>query len=240
MRGQVFDELCIEFWRPECTGKYAEVAANLIISIGQLLTNNRVIDFGCGIGQIATELGKRGLIVTGIERSDHAFKEATRKPHVNCSFLHSDWSDFQTKGQFECAVFWRTTLCAGRDKDLQSLLVAHNSLLDGGRVIIESRNWSHDLRFFENSSERFCELGKLHETHTFNDKTGIQTTREHFETDSGEVVRSYETQRYSISELENLLELAGFSDLQAFDETGSVLNRKSKRLIMRAVKRGLA
>lgn len=143
-KDQVFDRLCIDVWRAELSGERAHRAAGLIIELASLRTGSRVVDFGCGIGQIALKLAQQGVRVTGIDRSHDAIAEArSTAGHSLTVFIETDWRAYVSENTFDCALFWYTTLCSGHelDLDLEALSTARRSLHNAGVLLVETRHW---------------------------------------------------------------------------------------------------
>lgn len=231
---QIFDRLCLEFWNAEASGDRAQRAADQICSLAGLGEGSAVIDYGSGIGQVALALAERGVCVTGVERSEAAILKARQIDHSLCTFIEADWRSYAPDTVFDCAIFWRTTLCAGSGLDFQALCAARRALKSGGVLLVESRHWDRMNRQFQEQSERLFGDGKLVEEHAYDPLTGIQTTKEHYLLNDLVVRRRYQTRRYGFPELRDMCQRAGFRDIDGFDEIGAKLNNESERAVLRA------
>ncbi len=71
----------------------------------------RAVDLGCGLGNYAIWLAKKGFDVTGIDLSEKAVKLAAKQTElqkVNCRFFAADLTDpeFKTDSKYEFAYDW--------------------------------------------------------------------------------------------------------------------------------------
>jgi len=197
---QIFDQLCIDAWRAELSRDRALSAARIIINLAVLHQGSLVADFGCGVGLISLALAKNGMHVFGIDRSGAAIAEAEKVALPQCVFLESDWQDCVLPEPVDCAFFWFTSLCAGRERDLQALQVARRSLKDNGVLLLETRHWDRMIRQFQCRSERRSGVLTLIELHSYNPLTGFQETEEIYSTGGTTIRRQYHTRRYTFPE----------------------------------------
>lgn len=234
MEEQIFDRLCVDAWREEYSEDRARVAAKKIVDIASLSSESQVLDFGCGAGGISKELACLGLQVTGIDRSRAAIAEAKHDAHPLCTFVEADWRGFSPADEFDCALFWGTTLCSGEEADLESLRTARRCLREAGLLIVEMRHWDRMVRRFEARSERRSQDCVLVENHVYDPLTGVQSTEECFSFGQSRVERRYQTRRYSFAELRGMCLRAGFDTVEGFDETGAGLSNQSERAVLLA------
>lgn len=234
MNEQTFDELSIEAWRTSLSAERAHQAARLIRTLGMLHPGSLVIDFGCGTGQIAVALAGEGMRVLGIDRSPVAIAEAKQVSHPLCTFLEADWREYDPMASADCALFWFTTLCSGRESDVHALSIARRSLNSDGVLLLETRHWDRMVRRFHAHSERRGGSIVLKEHHSYDPVTGFQSTQEFYSTGDATIQRQYQTRRYSFPELSDMCFLAGFQAVEGFDEAGNHLSNDSERLVLRA------
>jgi SAM-dependent methyltransferase len=231
---QIFDRLCLDAWRTEQSQDRARATAKLVSNLASLGLGSHVVDFGCGTGRIATELALSGVRVVGIDRSRAAIAEAKHDAHPLCTFLEADWRHFSAADEFDCALFWGTTLCSGDESDLESLRTARRCLNETGVLIVETRHWDRMVRRFEARSERRSQDCVLVEDHVYDPVTGVQSTEECYSLGQREVQRRYQTRRYSFAELRGMCLRAGFATVEGYDETGARLSNESERAVLLA------
>ncbi|MEQ1864876.1 MAG: class I SAM-dependent methyltransferase [Micropepsaceae bacterium] len=233
MEEQKFDKLYFDFWKPELFGERLERECNLIVQIAELAPGSAILDLGAGIGRISFALADRGMKVIAVERSDIAVAEAALTPHPRCQFITGNWRDRPWgQQQFDCALLWFTTLCAGRTFDVETLAIARSALVDHGTLLLETRHWDRPNRQFDRISERRSSNGRLIENHAYDPATGIQTTEEHFMFASNSLRRKYEIRRYSFAELREMCLQVGFHHVDGYDERGRALSNESERAVL--------
>lgn len=69
-----------------------------------LLPGQSVLDLGCGTGEIAKELFKKGAIVTGVDQNPELLENA-KKTCPDASFLLGDLNSLQIKPESSCYGF---------------------------------------------------------------------------------------------------------------------------------------
>lgn len=238
MEVQIFDRLWINAWRVELTCVRANRAAKLIKNLAELGAHSSVIDFGCGTGLIAHSLSQYGVCVTGIDRSADVILEANCLSNPLCQFILADWRKFKPERSHDCAIFWFTTLCSGKELDTETLGIARSALRSDGILLIETRHWDRMPRRFDTCSERRSDGCTLVEHHSYDPETGIQTTEERYFIGTKTVSRTYQTRRYGFAELRDMCLQAGFDHVEGFDEAGLALSEGSERMVLRGRLRG--
>lgn len=234
MQEQIFDNVCLGFWASESSAGRTHKAAELIWRLASLQEGATVLDYGSGVGKIALALAKRGVRVTGVERSGAAMRQARRISHRHCSFVESDWENYRPDRRFDCTLFWRTTLCAGTDADFRALRYARRALKPGGCLLVETRHWDAIPRPFQSRTERCCALGRLVESHSYDPVSGVQATEEAYFVKGSRVNRLYHTRRYVFAELADMCRRAGYAHVDGFDGAGTTLTNLSERMVLRA------
>ncbi|AHF99775.1 methyltransferase type 11 [Halostagnicola larsenii XH-48] len=96
--------------------------------------DERVLDVGCGTGQLTAKIAARGAEVIGIDQSE-AMIDRARSSHSNCSFIRADATEFDPDEPFD-AVFSNAALhwISEQDAVLESI---RNALRSGGRFVAE-------------------------------------------------------------------------------------------------------
>lgn len=234
MEEQIFDRLCLDAWKGDLPGDQAVSAAELIFRLADLRPGYRLLDLGCGVGQIANAIAAWDVRVTGVDRSHEAIARAGASAEAPCTFIECDWRDFEASEPFDCVLFWRTTLCAGDEEDYQILCHVRGLLGRSGTLLVEMRHWDRMERTFQEKTMRHGDNYVLVESHSYDPLTGIQTSEEHYSGDDVDVRRRYHTRRYTFAELRGMCRRAGFDRIDGFDETGKPLSNYSHRAILRA------
>ena len=63
-----------------------------------------LLDIGCGTGNHALPLARRGYSVAGVDRSPAMLAQARAKAGDNCDFFEGDARDFELDAQFDAAI----------------------------------------------------------------------------------------------------------------------------------------
>ncbi len=124
-------------WNPDLyTNKHAfvyEYGASLI----QLLApqkNERILDVGCGAGQLAEQISKSGATVIGIDQSADMIQKA-KSNYPQLEFHVMDAANFSFKTPFD-AVFSNATMHWVLEKE-KAIECIGNTLKKGGRFVLE-------------------------------------------------------------------------------------------------------
>lgn len=127
----------MDFW---CSTLYDEshgFVSNYGESILALLApkkGERILDVGCGTGDLANEIAKSGSIIKGVDRSSNMVKQAQKK-YPNLHFDTLDVYSMNYQDEFD-AVFSNATLhwVTEPKKALEKI---YQSLDTGGRIVAE-------------------------------------------------------------------------------------------------------
>jgi ubiquinone/menaquinone biosynthesis C-methylase UbiE len=105
-----------------------------LIDMLALMEGERILDLGCGTGDLAYKLDKCGVHVVGVDMSESMIKQAISK-YPNLKFEVRDATDLHYKEVFD-AVFSNATLhwVKPPKKALDSM---HRALKHGGRFVAE-------------------------------------------------------------------------------------------------------
>ncbi|HEX5227890.1 MAG TPA: methyltransferase domain-containing protein [Bryobacteraceae bacterium] len=94
----------------------------------------RILDLGCGTGQLTAEIARRGAKVTGLDQSEDMLDEA-RKNFPEIPFLVGDAARFSFPEPFD-AVFSNAVLHWVKDAEGAAASMAR-ALRPGGRLVVE-------------------------------------------------------------------------------------------------------
>jgi SAM-dependent methyltransferase len=105
-----------------------------------LSAGDRLLDLACGPGLYAAELGRRGVVVTGIDVSPAAIREArARCAGLPCDFTCADMRSIDLSGGcFDAALILFGQLAVQPPADVEGLLVrVRAGLARSGRLVVE-------------------------------------------------------------------------------------------------------
>lgn len=114
--------------------RFVSQYGNSLVDLFQPKEGEKVLDLGCGTGDLAYDMYQRGADVVGIDASKEMIRSARNK-YPQLTFYERDANnidlDTQFQGVFSNAVLhWIKT----PDRVLKSV---HNVLCDGGRFVVE-------------------------------------------------------------------------------------------------------
>lgn len=122
--------------------RVARVATFICETLG-LVTDSRVLDVGCGMGNHALALAGRGCLVTAIDANDYMVDHCRRvtadEPRVTAE--KRDFHQMTYDTVFDAAICLGNTLGYGsREDDVRAVERMAASLVPGGRLLIELHN----------------------------------------------------------------------------------------------------
>lgn len=94
----------------------------------------RILDLGCGTGQLACSIASEGALVTGIDKSQEMIAKA-QEEYPSLTFMVKDATDFQFDAPFD-AIFSNATLHWVNEKE-KAIACMYNNLAKGGRLVLE-------------------------------------------------------------------------------------------------------
>lgn len=164
---------------------------NFVFKYGEDLINwlqpkedERILDVGCGTGELTNELSKSGATIVGIDASEQMIRKA-KEQFPNIEFFVKDATNFSFDEPFD-AAFSNATLHWINDQ-LKALQCVYNSLKEGGRFVFEMGG-KHNIESIHNAVKKAMEEAGL--------KDNIPTVSNYFP---------------SVAEQTNLLEQAAFT-----------------------------
>ena len=103
--GKVFNEVAVEYDRHRPT--YPDELVDRACEVAGIGDGYRVLEIGCGTGQLTRSLLARGLRVTALEPGDHLIRvaEENLKDAGDVEFVHARLEDMQLPGESYEAVF---------------------------------------------------------------------------------------------------------------------------------------
>jgi SAM-dependent methyltransferase len=134
----------------------AEIEVDQILALAGL-ESGRVLDLACGPGRHAVEFAKRGFQVTGVDRSAFLLAKASERAGtvgVEIEWLEEDMRRFQRLRAFNLAINMYTAFGYFDEKaeDVQVLKGLHDSLVQGGALVMDMGGKEWIARHFEATS----------------------------------------------------------------------------------------
>jgi SAM-dependent methyltransferase len=143
---------------------------------------DRVLDVGCGPGRHAHELGRRGIVVHGVDISQRFVDLARADAPAGVTFERADARDLRFDGAFDAVI----SLCQGAfgladggvgetpiDPDGAVLAGIARAVRPGGRVALSAFSAYFQVRWLDPERGSFdAERGVNHERTTIKDETG--------------------------------------------------------------------
>lgn len=201
------------------------------------------LDLGCGPGRHSIAMAKRGIEVTGVDRTAHYLelaKAAAESARARVEWIQEDMRDFSRKGEYDLAIIMFSTLgfFESEEDDLKVLRNMHRSLCQGGTLVLElaGKEWIAE-HFEDTSCDDLPDGSVLVQRHKVID----DWRRIHNEwiLIKGEVAKTFkfDMRIYSGTELSDRLLQVGFRSVSLFgDLKGGDFTYGSKRLVAVAVK----
>ncbi|QGH32624.1 methyltransferase domain-containing protein [Gracilibacillus salitolerans] len=127
----------MDFWSSALYDERHRFVSDLGEGVMNLLSpkeGERILDVGCGTGDLANEMDKMGANITGVDRSANMIQEAQNK-YPNLHFQTMDVYNMEFHNEFD-AVFSNATL-HWVTKPKQALERLYESLHSGGRLVAE-------------------------------------------------------------------------------------------------------
>ena len=110
----------------------------------------KILDIGCGTGQLTNKIHGTGAIVTGIDASQEMIRKAEEN-YSDIKFFVKDATDFSFDSKFD-AVFSNATL-HWINKQKETLQCIYNVLKKGGRFVFEMGG-KHNIESIHNAIKK--------------------------------------------------------------------------------------
>lgn len=208
-----------------------------------LQSGSRILDLACGIGRHAMIMARRGYEVAGMDLSmpllQIALNEA-QKRSIPVKFVHGDMRTMNFQSIFDGCYMWQTSFGYFDDPtNFKVLQGVNRALKPGGRFLLDVIN--RDYIVGEMPNRAWWE-GKecifLEEVDFDNTQSVLHTKRSYiYEDGTAPLEQNFYIRLYSLHELLNLMQGAGFRVLEVSGELGQrthFLGASSTRLLILA------
>jgi SAM-dependent methyltransferase len=200
-----------------------------------------VLDLGCGHGRHANLLAERGYLVVGLDRSagflDVARRDAAARG-VNPIYAQADLRELDATAEFDRVVCLFDVFGLHRDhENLDVLRRVHRALRPGGRFCLDVRNRDWMIRAIQPVTVLQKGADLMIDRHTFDPLSG-RLVDFRLIVRGGKVKEApFSVRLYSFSELNGLLEQAGFTVTAAFGSwEGAPISLQHNRMVILAEK----
>ncbi len=213
-----------------------------VIALTGLKPGASVLDLCCGVGRCSFELARRGLKVTGVDRTASYLAKARKQAaqeNLDVELIQDDMRMFVRPESFDCVIsmFTSWTFFEDPDEDRQVIMNAYSSLKPGGKLVIQTHGKETLAHIFhERSWDERDGVIWLYEREVRNNWSWMHNRWIMFK--GNERIEGEITHRlYAGSEIVALLKDCGFSKVELFgDLDGSPYNQRAKQMITIGVK----
>ncbi|MFI5306417.1 MAG: class I SAM-dependent methyltransferase [Polyangiales bacterium] len=230
--------------RPPTAAQIAKQVDFVEASLG-LARGAIVLDVGCGLGQHAIELSRRGYLVVGLDLSLAMITraaEAAQQLGLKINFVHADIREMEFDGAFDAAICMGTTLGFFDEEANRDMLTRlYNALKPGGRLLIDVVNRDYvigaqpNLVWFEGDG---CVCMEESDFNYFNSRLTVKRTM--MREDGRQANAEYSLRLYSLHDLGQLMQQSGFRVIEVSGQEairGAFFGVQSPRILMLAERR---
>ncbi len=209
-----------------------------IVEILDLRRRDRVLDLCCGIGRHSLELARRGYHVTGGDLTKTYIEEARSKAkeeRLDIEFIREDMMDFKREETYHAAlsIFSSFGYFKKEEDNLKVIDNVYSSLEPGGKFLVDVIGKEVLARIYTKKNWEKMDEGYFLEERIIKNDWGLLENRWILIKDDGVKKGSFYTQLYSARELQNILEKAGFVDIEVYgDLDRSRYDENASRLIV--------
>ncbi|MGC9947700.1 MAG: class I SAM-dependent methyltransferase [Bryobacteraceae bacterium] len=203
------------------------------------VAGGRVLDLCCGPGRHSLILARKGLAVTGVDRSPFLLDKARASTAgAGVELVEADMRDFVRPRAFDLALSLFTSFgyFDTREEDLAVLRNVRTSLKTGGVFVIDVMSKEYLVSLGRTTNWEQLPDGGIRVQH-YDVLPGWGRLRLRWLLIEGERARRFEFEHnlYSGQELAALLERAGFADVRLFGSLdGTPYDAAATRLVARA------
>ncbi|MEO0477925.1 MAG: class I SAM-dependent methyltransferase [Planctomycetota bacterium] len=236
---RAFDRDYLHFYAPFEDPDLVQSEAQLIADLAALDEATEVLDLGCGTGRIATALAEHGIPVTGLDQSELLLSAARSRPHGDSvRWEQADYRELVENSRFDVVVSWFTAFGYFDDAtDRDVLRRLHNALRPGGTLILDAASLMQVAGADGQSEIHRRGEDLLIDEVRYDPLVGRRIT-DRTVCRCGEPPRTFRfpLRVFTPTELCSWLEVAGFVEVEFFDEDGHGFHLDATRMIARARK----
>ena len=223
--------------------KSASEEAEQVLKLLGLPDGAAILDLGCGVGRHSLEFARRGMRVTGVDRTEGYLERAraeSAEQGLDVEWVRADMREFRRENVFDAAVSLLTSFSYFADP-AEDRRVAENvlaSLKPGGRFVIDLMGKEVLARIFREKDWHEEPDGTLLlEERRVTQEWGQLQARWIIIRDGARNEHRFTLRLYSAAELSRLLRDAGFSTVTAYGSlAGAPYDEKAERLVLVACK----
>lgn len=220
--------------------RWAGTAAEVdrLVELLDLTPGTRVLDLPCGPGRHSLELARRGVQVTGVDRTqaylDQA-RAASEAEQLDVRWLQGDMRTWREPQGFDAALnLWSSFgYFDDPDDDRRQLESVLESLRPGGRLVLDTMSLEILARDFTESSVLELDGSLLIERRRIiGPWTAIESTWTLLEGDTRQE-RTMRVRLYSARHLAGLMHQVGFREIEILGSLGRApFDQNAKRLVL--------
>ncbi len=124
-------------------------------------SHERILDLGCGSGELTAKINELAERVVGIDKSPEMIARA-REQFPSCDFEVGDATDFNSSKPFD-ALFSNATLHWVLDYK-KAIVNMHSNLVDGGRIVVEFGGKDNVKAITDALRESLCQWGYVRQS----------------------------------------------------------------------------
>lgn len=217
-----FDETYLAVWAKVTPLAETEADADALMALLGLKPGDRILDAPCGYGRMASALAARGMLVTGIDRSEALLAHAREQGRLLGSgptYRLADLRQPLGEGLFDVALNLFSSLgYDGKSGDLQILASIFQALRPGGRLFIDTMHRDAIVSRHARGEIPGVRSGGLtiREKSHLDPITGVIDTTWTWNSPTVAGTKRASIRIYSITELIDLVEAAGFSEVVCY------------------------